>query len=454
MNKTLIFLIAAVLVSGFVLEAKADLKKIIIISVDTLRADHLGCYGYPLNTSPNIDTLSPDSIRFSHCYTVTPLTAPSFSTLFTSLPPFKHGSKRNGLSTYRNVKTLPYFLKRFGYYSGAFISNWPLRKKLLALHKDFDDYVEVFSRKRYFGIFDSEGKAPHVTEQAMEWLEKNHKKKIFLWVHYTEPHRPYISHKDFTFGYQQVPAAQYPPGTKLKRVKKYDSEIAYTDFYIGELLEKIKSLDIYHEALIIFLADHGESFGEHDYFYHGRRLYNSTLHVPLIIKLPGSRLKNTVRHENVSLLDISPTIFSILNIPVYSKMEGIPLFKEGDRKFPSRTILFETYSGSVHRKRKNEKFHLKVKPIRYGLLTSSTKLIYNLKKKTYEAYRLTNDPFEGLNLIGASNTQPNLGDMKQALVKRIDGITKYIKLNHLHRSQDTSISAQDMEMLKSLGYIE
>jgi arylsulfatase A-like enzyme len=176
--------------------------------------------------------------------------------------------------------------------------------------------------------------------------------------------------------------------------------------------------------------------------------------VPLIIKLPGSRLKNTVRHDNVSLLDISPTIFSILNIPVYPKMEGIPLFKEEGRGFSNRTILFETYSGSVHRKRKNEKFHFKVKPIGYALLNSSTKLIYNLKKKTFEAYRLKNDPFEGQNLVSMSNKQPNLEDMKQALVNRINGITKYIKLNHLHRSQDTSISEKDLEMLRSLGYIE
>ena len=154
-NLTTLLVFFLIALSGFQLEAKPDLKNVIIISVDTLRADHLGCYGYPLNTSPNIDTLSPDSIRFSHCYTVTPLTAPAFSTLFTSLPPYKHGSKRNGLSTYRNVKTLPYFLKRFGYYTAAFISNWPLRKKLLALHKDFNDYVEVFSRKRFLGIFDS-----------------------------------------------------------------------------------------------------------------------------------------------------------------------------------------------------------------------------------------------------------------------------------------------------------
>jgi len=452
-NLTALLVFFLITLPGFQLEAKADLKNVIIISVDTLRADHLGCYGYPLNTSPNIDTLSPDSIRFSHCYTVTPLTAPAFSTLFTSLPPYKHGAKRNGLSTYRNVKTLPYFLKRFGYYSAAFISNWPLRKKLLALHKDFNDYVEVFSRKRFLGIFDSEGKAPHVTQQAIDWLEKNHKKRFLLWVHYTEPHRPYISHKNFTFDYQQVPAAQYPPGTKLKRIKKYDSEISYADSYIGELLEKIKSLGLYHEALIIFHSDHGESFGEHDYFYHGRRLYNSTLHVPLIVKLPGSRLKNTVRHENVSLLDISPTIFSILNIPVYPKMEGIPLFQEGPRSL-DRTILFETYSGSVHRKRKNEKFHFNVKPIRYAILNNSTKLIYNLKKKTFETYRLNNDPFEGQNLISMSNKQPILEDMKQALVNRINGITKYIKLNHLHRSQNTSISEKDLEMLKSLGYIE
>jgi arylsulfatase A-like enzyme len=451
-NLTAILVFLLIALSGFPLQAKPDLKNVIIISVDTLRADHLGCYGYPLNTSPNIDAFSRDSIRFSHCYALTPLTTPSFSTLLTSLPPHKHGAKRNGLSIYRHVKTLPYYLKRFGYHTAAFISNWPLKKHLARLDQGFDDYVEIFTKKRYMGIINSEGEAPVVTEKTIDWLEKNHKKRFFLWVLYTEPHRPYISHEGFNFDYQGVPPSAYPPGTRMKKIKRYDSEIAYTDYYIGKLLEKIKSLGIYQEALIIFNSDHGESFGEHNYFRHGRRLYNSTVHVPLMIKLPHNWLKNTVRRENISLVDISPSILSVLNIPSPSHMEGISLFKEGSR-FLARQILLETYAGTVHLKRNNKKYHLKIKPIRYGIIDGSSKIIYNMKDKTYEAYRVTEDPFESQNIFVRETS--TLDPMKKQLENRLQRMSKYIKYNRIYRlNQSSDISKEDFDMLKSLGYIE
>jgi arylsulfatase A-like enzyme len=451
-NLTTLLVFVLIALAGFQLGAKPDLKNVIIISVDTLRSDHLGCYGYPLNTSPNIDAFSRDSIRFSHCYTLTPLTAPSFSTLLTSLPPHKHGAKRNGLSIYRHVKTLPYFLKRFGYHTAAFISNWPLKKHLARLNEGFDDYVEIFTKKRYMGIINSEGEAPAVTEKAIDWLEKNHKKRFFLWVLYVEPHRPYISHENFTFDYQGVPSSVYPPGTSMKKIKNYDSEIAFTDFYIGRLLEKIKSLGLYREALIIFHSDHGESFGEHNYFRHGRRLYNSTVHVPMMIKLPYNWLKNSVRRENISLLDISPTILSVLNIPNPSYMEGIPLFKEG-ASFLDRQILLETYAGTVHLKRNNKKYHLQIKPIRYGIIDGSSKIVYNFKEKTFEAYRVIEDPFESQNIFVEEIS--TLGPMRNQLETRLQRMSKYIKYNRMYRLNQTSdISKEDFDMLKSLGYIE
>lgn len=451
LTKTLIFLLIVVIFFGFDLKAKPDLKNIIIISVDTLRADHLGCYGYPLNTSPTIDTFSRDGVLFSNCYTLTPLTTPAFSTMLTSLPPYKHGAKRNGLSIYRCVLTLPYFLKRFGYRSAAFISNWPLRKKLSGLHKDFDDYYEVLTKIRRLALLANEGEALVVTQKAIKWMEKNHKKKFFLWVHYTEPHYPYKLHKKFTFRYEQIPTSIYPPGTRMKKVKKYDSEIAYTDFHIGKLIEKIKSLGLYREALIIFNSDHGESFGEHNYFRHGRRLYNSTLHVPLIVKLPDSKFKNTVRQENVSLLDISPTIFSVLNIPCYPKMEGISLFKEETASL-NRAIFLETYRGPVHMRRKEKKYHLKVKPIRYGFLKGSSKVIFNVKKNTFEVYQLKDDPNESRNIFLQEHMQ--VKEMKQALLDKVNEISNFIKYNRAYHLQDASLTKEDLARLKSLGYID
>jgi len=440
-----------VIFSGFQLRAKPDLKNVIIISVDTLRADHLGCYGYILNTSPAIDALSKDGVVFSNCWALTPLTAPSFSTMLTALAPHKHGAKRNGLGIYKKIKTLPHFLKTYGYRTAAVISNWPLRKRLIRLHRGFDTYYQVFTKKRYWGIMNSEGQAPAVNRKVIEWLEKNHGKRFFLWVQYTDPHAPYILHKKFTFDYRDVEPSVYPPGTRMKKIKRYDSEIAYTDFYIGQLIEKLKRLGLYDETLIIFNSDHGESFGEHDYFKHGRKLYNSTLHVPLIIKLPNNRLKNTRRRENVSILDIGRTVFSVLGLLQRPQMEGVDLFSQ-EAFDPNRKILLETYGGVVHLKRNSKKFHLKVKPIRYGMVSGSTKLIYNLKKKTFESYDLKDDPFETRDIF--LQVPPEIARIKKALVDKVSHVKKYIKVNRLHQFNEGSISKEDFDRLKSLGYFE
>ena len=427
---------------------KANLKNVIIISVDTLRADHLSCYGYPIKTSPAIDDLSRDGVRFSRCFTITPLTSPGFSTMLTSLPPYKHGSKRNGLPIFKHIRTLPYFLKKYGYYSSAFISNWPLRKNLSGLHQDFDSYYEVFNKKRWFGLLNAEGRAKEVTKRAIKWLEDHHKKRIFLWIHLSEPHAPYVFHKKFDFDINKIDPSYYPHGTRFSKIKKYDSEIAFTDFYIGKLIEKIKGLGLYHDSLIVFNSDHGESFGEHNYFKHGRKLYDSCLHVPLIIKLPSNSLKNSTRDENVSILDLSPTILSILKLRIPEYMEGSALF---DKRVKLREVIyFEAYKGAVITKR-STKFHIKVYPKKFGILQGSIKLIYTCRKKTIEAYSIKDDRFELRDLY--KENPKEFHNLKILLMKHIKKVEKHIQHSKIYLKKRSSLSKEDIEKLKTLGYI-
>jgi len=266
---------------------------VFIIAVDTLRADHLGCYGYMRNTSPNINKLALDGVKFNNCYTPSPLTTPGFASMLTSLPPYKHGAKRNGMSIFDKTKTLPQFLKKMGYFSGAFVSNWTLKKNLSHLDRGFDTYTEIFTKQRWYGILNAEGEAPHINTNVYQWLYKNRKKRFFLWVHYTEPHKPYVYHKAFDHGYNKVFLQAYPAGSHHNKIRKYDTEVGFDDFYIGKLLQKIKEYGLYENSLIFFLADHGESFGEHDYYGPGRQLYNSCLHVPLLVKLTSNTEGNT-----------------------------------------------------------------------------------------------------------------------------------------------------------------
>lgn len=429
---------------------KPDFRNVIIIAVDTLRADHIGCCGYPVNTTPAIDEFAKDGILFTRAYAPTPLTGPSFSTMMTSLPPYKHGAKRNGMSIYKNVKTVAYYLKKFGYRTAAFISNYFLKKKLTDLDRGFDIYSEVFTRKRWMGLFTSEGPADEVNRKVFYWLEKHHKKRFFLWAHYTEPHAPYMLHDDFIMHAKgkDVNRSLYPPGTVYSKIKKYDSEIAFTDYHIGRLIAKLKGLGHYEDSLIIFVSDHGESFGEHHYFRHGRKLYNSTLHVALIVKLPGNELSGSVRRDSVSVKDLSPTIFSVLKIPVPGKMEGLPLFPEQDKR---KELYFEAYKGSVVIKKKKTA-HLKVEPIKYGMLKDSIKLIYNVGKKTYEAYNIKDDRFETKNLSAAqADKYPAL---KEMLAKYVAQVKKYIEYTAKYSKQKSNLSPEDIEQLRSLGYID
>ncbi len=420
-------------------------QNVIIIAVDTLRKDHLGSYGYPRNTSPNIDRFALDGVKFNHCYTPSPLTTPAFSSMLTSLPPHKHGAKRNGMSIFNRTNTLPEFLKNHGYYSGAFISNWTLNKKLTHLDRGFDTYTEVLNKRRWFGIFDKEGEAPAVNKEAIKWLYKNKEKRFFLWVHYTEPHEPYVYHEEFDHDYDEVIPEIYPEGSHQKKIKKYDTEIGFVDFYIGELLRKIKEYGLYEDSLIIFMADHGESLGEHDYYGHGRKLYNSSLQVPLILKLPGNCDRNTEMNDVVSLLDIAPTVLELLGKEIPEEMEGENLFGPGMKE---RVLYFEAYKGAVHRET-DMNFSLKVKPIKYGLLKDSYKLILD---DEFEAYNLEDDHFELHNIY--KNPDRKFAEMTQFLEKFKKDVLDFIEYSKKYYRQRSKLTEEELKKLKALGYIK
>ena len=420
-------------------------QNVFIIAVDTLRADHLGCYGYPRNTSPNIDELALDSVKFNSCYTPSPLTTPAFASVLTSLPPYKHGAKRNGLSIFDRIGTLPQFLKEQGYRTGAFVSNWTLKKDLTHLDRGFDTYEELLTRKRWFGLINPEGEAPDISREASKWLFANKERKIFLFVHYTEPHDPYVYHRDFDEGYDEFDPAFYPEGSNHKKIKRYDTEVGYVDHYVGELISKIREFGLYEDSLIIFLSDHGESFGEHDYYGHGRRLYNSGVHVPLIVKLPGSEAKNTEINRNVSLLDVAPTVLSWLNFTAPEDMEGEDLFSAGNR---DRVLYFECYKGAVHTGREKT-VRLKVEPVRDGLLMGDFKLILD---KGYEAYDLSRDRFEHTNIY--KNPERKYADMTSLLGAFMKDVQDFIEFSKKYHKQRENLTAEELERLRALGYIK
>ena len=318
---------------------------VLVVTVDTLRADRLSVYGYRRATTPNLDRLLAAGVRFAEAYTVEPLTNPALVSLLSSRYPHEHGATRNGLPMRPGLPTLPWLLGRGPFHTAAFVGNWTLRDRLSGLGGHFDDYHEVFSRKRWL-VMKSEATAEDLTAAALEWLEQTREDRpqrpLMLWVHYVEPHAPYRLQAPF------VQRLGYRPGTDLPATARYDTEVAFVDAAIGELLAGVRRLIGRDELLVAFAADHGESFGRLGYWGHGRHLYEDGLRVPMGIVWEG-KLQPRVVGEVASILDLSPTILGLLGYPALRETRGFdwtPVLR-GEAEAPRRPAYFQAHKGAV-----------------------------------------------------------------------------------------------------------
>ena len=287
---------------------------LVLITVDTLRADHLSCYGYHLATSPNIDQLASEGVRFERAYSPIPLTGPSHISLFTSRFPQEHGARINGVAVAEDSKWLflPQILRKFGYRNAAFVSAWTLTDRLTQLGQWFDTYDQDLTRSHQ--VFHSSRFAEDVTPPAIEWLRGNRHRPFFLWVHYFDPHSPYHPREEFA-----SPKRNGHPGNSAdwadkeaqERINKYDSEVGYVDHHIGKLLAELDDLELRDSTIVALTADHGESLGEHGYVGHGRRLFKGIVHIPLILRYPGTIPAGRVIPQAASLLDLTPTVLEL-----------------------------------------------------------------------------------------------------------------------------------------------
>jgi len=404
---------------------------IVLLSVDTLRADHLGCYGYEYDTSPAIDQFARDSLVFEDCTCEVPLTNPSFGSMLSSLYPRMTGTTRNGL---KMPDTVPLIAERFrnaGYQTGCVQSNWTLKARLSGLDRGFDVYDDDFHEKRW-GFIKPERYADDVTDQAIDLLRKcDPKKPFFFWIHYSDPHAPYRFHKDFN---PQDKSPFWLKSAHKVRVK-YDSEIAYTDAHIARLLDALPTKN----TIVVFTADHGESLYEHDYLGHGRRIYQDNMHVPLIVRRPGIAPGRTT--TPVRVLDIGPTLLAFAGLKPAPGMLGKDLMAGANAGTPARVI--ETYGGAVPKIPGAKAVMADRGPMRQGVIREGWKLI--LGGGGAQLYYLPDDPGEENNLA-AENPE------------RVEALSKIVETwdqQYPHgTTQASALSTDDLEALKSLGYLE
>jgi arylsulfatase A-like enzyme/Flp pilus assembly protein TadD len=303
--------------------------RVLLITLDTTRADRLGCYGYRGGSTPNLDRLASRGVVFANAVAPTPITLPSHATLFTGAYPARHGVRNNG--TFRLGPDLPTLAERFraaGYRTGAVVGSAMLGSRF-GLERGFDHYDDAIPRVRNRERLVAERTASEVTARALEWIRDQAAARWFLWVHYFDPHFDYAPPEPFASRFRAQP---------------YDGELAYMDDEIGRLLEGLGSPGPPGGTLVAAAGDHGESLGEHGERSHGIFIYSATMRIPLILVWEG-RLPPGRRIEGiVSLADLAPTICDLAGLDPLGGPGGESLvgaIRAGGA--PARPVLLESW---------------------------------------------------------------------------------------------------------------
>jgi arylsulfatase A-like enzyme/Flp pilus assembly protein TadD len=306
---------------------------VILISIDTLRSDHLPAYGYSEVETPSIDALRADGVLFTHAYSHYPLTLPSHTSILTGLLPPDHGVRDNSGYTLDLEKHpfLPRELKKLGYATGGVVSAFVLRGPT-GLGPGFDYYEDGIETKKGAPLGGQQRPGAESLRLAGDWLRSVAGGKLFLFLHLYEPHTPYTPPEPFATRYRGRP---------------YDGEIAAADALVGRLVAQLRELDLYDDALIVLLSDHGEALGEHGEEEHGIFLYRETLQVPLLLKLPGGRLAGETVTTPAQLVDVLPTVLSMVGATVPEGVAGKPLLALREDTSP-RPIYAETFFARLH----------------------------------------------------------------------------------------------------------
>jgi arylsulfatase A-like enzyme/Tfp pilus assembly protein PilF len=394
-----------------------DVRHIILISIDTCRADYLSCYGYPLRTTPNIDRFAQENILFTNAVSPVPVTLPAHCTMLTGVIPPYHGVHYNiGCKLGPASVTLPEILGSKGFSTAAFISSLVLDSKF-GLSQGFNTYNGDFNNMRH-GLYSNERRAEQTNSLAFKWLEKNRDKKFFLFLHYYDPHYEYKPPEPF--------ASRFADNL-------YAGEIAYVDYCLGRLINKLKELGLYQSALMVITSDHGEMLGEHGEDTHMYFIYQSAIKVPLIFKLPGFN-KPAKIDSLVGLIDIVPTICSFLGLNTPKEVDGQDLcpYFYGKGLSDMKRYL---YSESL------VPFSIGANSLR-AVLTERWKYIQTTRPELYD---LVKDEREMNNLI---KQQPRQAHLLKEQLKRILLLRK--RQNNQSR---LDLDEKTLKQLESLGYV-
>jgi arylsulfatase A-like enzyme len=416
---------------------------VIVIVVDTLRADKLGCQGGWQELTPNIDAFAKEAVVFENAFSHAPWTLPSMASLYTSQLPVQHGAGGK-LGKFKvlepGASTLAEVFRRNGASTGA-VTNVLFLGQRFGMTQGFDDVDEALGRDNRTGR-----RAGGTTEAAIQWIEENTPGRFFLLVHYFDPHLTYDPPGKWRMRFaKDVPGGEsFGTAKEMAALRKgereldeaqiphlerlYNAEIAYTDFQVGRLLDELEKMGLSDDTLVILTSDHGEEFLDHGGFEHGHSLFNELLHVPLIVRIPGgggSRVASVVR-----LIDVAPTICDLVGIDPPSSFWGrslLPLVESGGK---DRPMLAQ---GNMWG------------PERTAWRDGRFKIILDSESGGVLLFDVVSDPGEQKDVAG---------EMEGLRTKMLTEANAMIQSFAAGGESEAELSEEEIEMLRSLGYIE
>jgi len=450
----------------FALEPKTTSYNVLLISLDTTRRDHLSCYGYARQTTPEIDRLARDAMVFRNAHAVSNWTLPTHGSMFSGLYPSAHGARfvtqdlphvnpeiPQGMLA-ESCETLAEVLQAAGYRTGAVVANAFYVTRMHRMDQGFDDFDSRVTRS--LGNYRA---ADEITNRALHWLAKEPRQPFFLFLNYMDPHIPYnppppfdrkfatqdnvaVEPRDSAFFLEQQDAVNttgrvWNDETHRMLVDRYDGEIAFADAQLGRVFDWLRQSGSYENTIIIVTADHGEAFGEQQVAGHGHLLYESEIAVPMIVKPRGGGPVGE-RNYRVSHVDILPTALELIDMPSPKGLSGRSMLES-----ETRDLFVEKFASSLAKRDGQSRFGADQKAIYRGDL----KYIANANGR-FELYDLAKDPGELVDLSGRQADRVRI--LGEALAEWIESVEPLSQGRHVA----IPVNAEDLKSLKELGYVQ
>ncbi len=415
---------------------------LLLVSLDTTRGDHLSAYGYERRTTPNLERLAAEGVRFAEAYAPAPTTGPSHATLFTALAPITHRVVKNGRQLKPSLETLAERLAAAGWETAGFVSSYVLDARFGwdqgfgHWDDDFDVSTATTMVPAESGAEAFDRRATETTRRTLAWLDGDWKRErpFFLFVHYMDPHEPWVAPPQFV---QRLRTPDLPADGISGMVARYDAEIAFVDHQLGVLLRALEKQGLAENTLVAVTADHGEGLLDHGELNHGTQLYEEQMRVPLLLRWPRGLPAGLVVEGPVSLVDLAPTLLDLAGVEVAggAPMQGQSLRPRIEGQAPSDedapVFLFRPDNTEVPGEQ-------------YAVRVGSWKLIVGPGDGARELFDLAADP-EERNDLAAQETE-----RVEALDARI---REWLRAHQRGDVVPDAVSQEDLERLRALGYV-